>query len=109
MDSAVWILAAVGLVAVSLVLLRNANRILEASVVMGKLTRLRGHAPLRLLQDLEDVAGERPVRRGTIRIEVQDKMPRLLASGDVTAHELQRMRNVLGTWKLASLRSAPRR
>jgi hypothetical protein len=108
-EAFLWTLGAIGILAVSVYFLRNANRILEATIVMGKLTNVRGHAPRRLLQDLEDVANERPVRRGTIRVELRHTLPFLVARGDVTERELQRMRNVLGTHKLASLRAAPRR
>jgi hypothetical protein len=108
-EDLLFALAAIGILAGSVYWLRNANRILEATIVMGKLTNVRGHAPRRLLQDLEDVATERPVRRGTLRVELRHKLPFLVASGDVTERELQRMRNVLGTHKLATLRAAPRR
>jgi hypothetical protein len=86
---------------------RNVNLLFAASAREGKLIRLRGRAPNRLLGELQDVLQARPVRAASIRVVLQDRRPFLRASGDVRPEELQRLRNVLGTWDVAKIRAAP--
>jgi len=100
---------AVGVILVLLLGTRNANLLFRASVRNGKVVRYRGRAPKRLLRDLEDVLRVRPVPNATLRVILRDKRPFLETKGDVDEHELQRLRNVLGTWETAKIRSAPYR
>jgi hypothetical protein len=88
---------------------RNANLLFKASVRDGKFQALRGRAPKRLMRDLQDVLRVRPVPKADLRVIVRDKRPFLEAKGDVQEQELQRLRNVLGTWEIAKIRSAPYR
>jgi len=87
-------------------LVRNATMLFVAEVRDGRIIRARGRLPPGLARDLEDVAGLRPVRNARLRAVVSDRRPLLRVSGDVREHELQRMRNVLGTWQLARIRAA---
>ena len=107
MEAVVISALALGVILVLLIAARNANLVFEVRVRDGRITRLRGRAPNRLIGDLNDVLRKRPVRKARIRVVVQDKRPFLVASGDVPPEELQRLRNVLGTWEMARIRSAP--
>lgn len=91
------------------ILARNANMLFEAEVRGGRITRARGRLPKGLARDLEDVARMRPIHSARLRVTVSDRRPFLSASGDLDDNELQRLRNVVGTWDLAKIRSAPYR
>ncbi len=93
-------------IACLVLLVRNATMLFVAEVRDGRIVRARGRLPQGLARDLEDVAGLRPVRNARLRAVVSDRRPSLRVSGDVREHELQRMRNVLGTWQLARIRAA---
>lgn len=101
-------LAAAAVIAL-LLITRNANRLLVAVVRDGRIVRFRGHAPQGLLRDLGDVMRQRPVRSARLSVHVRDGAAVMAASGDVMETELQRCRNVLGTWPLAKIRAAPYR
>lgn len=88
---------------------RNANRLFVASVQNGRFVSIRGHMPKRLHRDLEDVLRLRPVSKAMVRVVVQSKRPALEAKGDIRENEIQRLRNVVGTWDVAKIRSAPYR
>jgi hypothetical protein len=88
---------------------RNANRLLTATVRDGRMVRFKGHAPKGLIRDLEDVMRLRPVRTAQLQIMVRDRSPIVEVQGDIDEREVQRLRNVVGAWPLAKIRSAPYR
>jgi hypothetical protein len=100
---------AAGVIVFLLLAARNANRLLVASVRNGRLVWFKGHAPKSLIRDLEDVLRLRPVPSAELRILVRDRTPVVEVDGDVEEGELQRLRNIVGTWQLAKIRSAPYR
>ena len=71
----------------------------------GRLTLKRGRIPPRLLDDFRDVLTGSRARRAVIRAVTWDRLPRLEVRGELTEDELQRLRNVLGTYPLAKLRA----
>jgi hypothetical protein len=78
------------------------------SVRDGKTELVRGRIPPALLEALRDVMASARVKRATVRAVRAQDHARLEASG---LHDaiLQRARNVLGTFPLARLLSAPAR
>ena len=98
---------AAGVILFLLLAARNANRLLVASVRNGRLVWFKGHAPKSLIRDLEDVLRLRPVPSAELRILVRDRTPVVEVSGDIEERELQRLRNVVGAWQVAKIRSAP--
>ena len=88
---------------------RNINLLFRLSVRAGKVVRLRGRAPKKLVHDMQDVLAMRPVPAAELRVIVRDRRPFLEASGDLDERELQRLRNVLGLWEIAKIRAAPYR
>ena len=91
------------------ILARNANLLFEAEIRGGRLISFRGRLPKELARDLEDVARIRPIPSARLRVIVSDHRPFLQASSGLDDNELQRMRNVVGTWDLAKIRAAPYR
>lgn len=96
-------------VAVLLLLMRNASRLFVVRVDRGRLVHLRGRAPKGLLRDIADVVRQRPIDRASIDVRVQDGLAAVRVDGDVTEGEKQRLRNVVGTWPVQKIRSAPYR
>jgi len=109
MAGIVTICLALASVGALLLITRNATRLFFADIERGRVARLRGRAPQRLLHEITDVVSRRPVSSARITVRVRDGAAMLEARGDVTDTELQRLRNVLATFPLARIRSAPYR
>src|SRR5690349_2324861 len=84
----------------------RANELFFLRIREGKVRIGRGRIPQRLLDDIADTV--RGVERATLRGVVEDRRPRLYAEGELTAEQKQRLRNLIGTWTAAQIRSAPR-
>jgi hypothetical protein len=105
-----FLLALVALAALALALaLRRSNELFCLDLRGKRLTLRRGRVPQRLLDDFADVLARSHARRAVIRAVTWDRVPRLDARGDITADELQQLRNVFGTYSLAKLRAGQRR
>lgn len=92
-----------------LLMMRNAAVIFTASVRKGRIVALRGRAPKGLVRDFNDVLRARPVPEARIKVVARGGAPALVGSGSLTEGELQRLRNILGTWPIAKIRAAPYR
>jgi hypothetical protein len=77
------------------------------SVRSGRTRVVRGKLPPSLLEALSDVMASAKVQRATLRVLRDQGHARLEASG-LNEWVLQRARNVLGTYPLAKLLTAPR-
>jgi hypothetical protein len=84
----------------------RANELFFLRIRDGKVAVRRGRIPQRLVDDIADTV--RGVERATLRGVVEDRRPRLYAEGELTAEQKQRLRNLIGTWTAAQIRSAPR-
>ncbi len=94
----------------ALVLLnRNATLLFKARVQGGRIVQLRGRAPKRLVREINDVLGQRPVSNASLRVCSEGDRAVLRATGDLNDGEMQRLRNVLGTFPTAKIRSEPYR
>jgi len=102
----ILVMAAVAL-GVLIVMNRNATLLFKARVEGGRIVRLRGRAPKRLVRDFNDVLGQRPVSSATLRVCSEGDRAVLQATGDLNDGEKQRLRNVLGTFPTAKIRSEP--
>jgi hypothetical protein len=103
-----WLLAGV-LLAVFVAILVAAGasrRLLLVSVEAGRVVRVRGRAPIELLTDIEDVLAR---ARATGRLLVRLAGGRAEVRPDgFDAVTVQRLRNVVGRFPVARLRTAPR-
>jgi hypothetical protein len=91
------------------VALVRANELFCVRVREGRVRLVRGRAPQRLLDDIADVLRAEPVRRGAVRVVVEDRRPRVYVEGDVSKDQGQRLRNAVSLWPVAKIRNAPRR
>jgi hypothetical protein len=84
------------------------SRALDLFVVQvrdGTVRLVRGRAPARLLADLGDVVRRPRVSSATLRVVTEQGRPRLIARGSLSEAQLQQLRNVIGTWPVAKIRS----
>jgi hypothetical protein len=88
---------------------RAATTVCVAEVRDGRIEVTRGGIAPRVLADLGDVIAHPPVQRATLRIVRSQGAAELQARGDLTAAQLQRIRNVIGSVPLAKLANARRR
>jgi Protein of unknown function (DUF3634) len=84
----------------------RANELFFLRIRGGEVAIRRGRVPQRLLDDIADVVAT--VDRATLRGVVEGGRPRLYADGELSPEHKQRLRNVIGTWSVAQIRSAPR-
>jgi hypothetical protein len=84
----------------------RAREICVLSVRRGRVLALRGALPASLLEALADVVERQGTTHGTIRILRDGERARLEASG-LDQPAAQRARNVLGTYPLPRLLTAP--
>jgi hypothetical protein len=89
------------------VAIMRANELFFVRIREGKVSIARGRIPQRLLDDMADVV--RGIDRGSLRGVVENQRPRLYAEGELTPEQKQRLRNLIGTWSVAQIRTAPRR
>lgn len=101
-----WILLAAALVfGLFWLSLRHHHELFYIRVESSQVTLKRGGAPPRLLADLKDVVKREKLRSGEIRVVVEGGAPHVLTQG-LSPGVTQQVRNVVGTFKLATLRSA---
>jgi hypothetical protein len=82
---------------------RGAITLCIAEVRDGKLEVTHGGLAPRILADLGDVLSRPRVERATLRIVRARGHAKVEASGDLTAAQLQQLRNVVGSVPLAKL------
>lgn len=103
------ILGICALVGVPIVVgLTRANEIVVVGCRAGKLEVKRGRAPAKLLSELGEVARRARLDAVTLRIVAEDGRPRLIPDGAVDEAVVQRLRNVVGLFTLAQLRTRPK-
>jgi hypothetical protein len=90
--------------AVLWVLLRRANELCAVSVVDGRALLRRGRAPSGLVSELEDVVARAGVRRVTLRIVSESRVPRLVPDRRLPESVAQPLRNVIGRYQLTQFR-----
>jgi hypothetical protein len=84
----------------------RANELFYLRVRSGKVRIVRGRIPPRLLADMTDVV--RAVDHVDLRGVTEGGRPRLYVHGELDANCGQRLRNLIGTWTTAQIRTARR-
>ncbi|HEY8040215.1 MAG TPA: DUF3634 family protein [Polyangiaceae bacterium] len=109
---AVLVACAIG-VAIGLLLVwanaRSAITVAVAEVKDGKLELTRGGLSPRVLGDLRDIVARPRVKGATVRVIRAKDRARVEVTGDISEHQVQRLRNVIGNVPLAQLVKADRR
>lgn len=85
---------------------RRAITLFEIDAEAGKIVRARGRIPPELLRDLEDIFARAKVS-GSIRVHLEGGRARADGSR-LDEPTMQRVRNVVGRFPTARLRTAPR-
>ena len=89
-------------------------RIVQAGVLFkmvvkhGRIASCSGSAPRRLRREFEEVVMRNRIQEGSIKVVVRAQAPALMASEHINPGVQQMLRNILGQFSLAELRSAPR-
>ena len=108
MEPFVITLIVAGAVAGLWLAIRRAVTIAELAVEDGAIRLVRGGIPSAVLTDLRDVLSDPPVRVARLRIVRAVKYAEVRISGEVSASQVQRIRNIIGSVPLARLASARR-
>jgi hypothetical protein len=109
---AVVVACALGVAILFLLVWVNARAAITIAVLeieSGKIRVTRGGLAPRVLEDLRDVVSRPQVRSATVRVLRDKEHARLEVHGDIPEPQMQRLRNVVGTVKLAQLVNARRR
>jgi hypothetical protein len=105
-SSWVGLVVAAALLLALVIAARRAATVLALRVEDGRVIERRGRAPGEMLRDLEDVF-ERSKATGTIELRLDDGGVAVHAR-DLDAGTEQQVRNVVGRFPAARLKSAPR-
>ena len=107
MDVVLAMLAATGVaLALLWVAARSAITICIAEIREGKVQVTHGGIAPRLLADVADVVARPRVERATLRIVRARGHAELEVTGDLSAGQIQQVRNVIGSVPLAKLANA---
>ena len=87
---------------------RRAVTIAELVVEDGVIRIVRGGIPPSVVADLRDVLSDPPVRVARLRIVRAVRYAEVRIGGEVSASQVQRIRNIIGSVPLARLASARR-
>ena len=99
-------IAVIGLIALLWFAARSAITVCVAEIRDGKLEVTHGGLAPRVLADLRDVVVRPRVERATLRVLRARGRAELETKGDLTAAQLQQLRNVIGSVPLAKLENA---
>ncbi len=84
------------------------RRLLVIDVVAGKVLRLRGRGPADLVSDLEDVLRRTKNATGTVMLYLEGGRVTVRTTGSFDEGTKQMLRNVVGRFPTARLRTARR-
>jgi hypothetical protein len=88
----------------------RANELFMVEVSNGAPRLVRGRLPQRLLDDLSDVVSRPKISRARLRVVSEEGRPRLIvASGELSDGQVQRLRNVVGMYRVQEIKSGGRR
>lgn len=87
----------------------RSNELFVLEIRKGRTQARRGRLPQRLANELADVFRRAKVRRATLRVVQEDRMPQLkVTDGELSDDTLQQVRNVLGRYDLAQIKAGGR-
>ena len=83
----------------------RATELFRIVVAEGQARHVRGRIPRPLLSDIEDIVARPRVRAAEIRVVTAQGRPQVHVQGKLTADQVQRLRNVVGKFQVAQIRS----
>lgn len=104
--SMLLLLAAAG--AAFWLIVRRATELFCVRIERGRPHHVRGRLPPALFSDIADVVRSPSIDAVELRVVSQGGEPRLLVSGELDEERIQRLRNVLGRFRTAQIRSGRR-
>jgi hypothetical protein len=84
---------------------RRANELFAIRVVRGTALHIRGRVPPALFSAIAEVVARPPIERATLRAVLRGRVPTLEVGGNVPDYQIQQLRNVLGQFPAARIRS----
>lgn len=96
---------ALGLLAVSV---RRATELFVVKVLDGTAHFYRGRIPQGLLDEIGDVVRSPRVRQAELRVVRRGGSPELTTAGELSADQLQRLRNVIGRYSVQRIAAGGR-
>lgn len=84
---------------------RRANELFAIRVVRGAAIHIRGRVPPALFSAISEVVARPAIDRATLRAVLRNRVPALAVQGDVPDYQIQQLRNVLGQFPAARIRS----
>jgi hypothetical protein len=105
MDATFIVGAAIAALAVGALYIaaRRAITVADLEITSGVLRVVRGGIAPPILSDLRDIAKHPPIKSATIRITRSSGRAEVTITGEVSAPQAQRIRNVIGSVPLARL------
>lgn len=88
---------------------QRAATLFTVKVREGRIRRMHGRIPPRLLSEISDIVERANVVHANIRGVLRDGKPVLLFEGEMSPAIQQQMRNVVGQFSAAEVRSGRRR
>lgn len=89
--------------------IERSSTLFSVQVRDGRIRRIRGRIPPRLLTEVTDIIERSHVARAEIRGVLRDGRPVLLFDGEMSPSTEQQMRNVIGQFSAAEMRGARKR
>jgi hypothetical protein len=89
--------------------LERSATLFSVKVKGGRILRIRGRIPPRLLTEITDIIERAHVVEAEIRGVLRDGRPVLLFDGEMSPSTEQQMRNVVGQFSAAEMRSGRKR
>jgi hypothetical protein len=84
---------------------RRANELFVIRVIRGIAVHTRGRLPPALFSAIAEVVARPPVEQATLCVVLRNRVPTLEVRGTVPEHQRQQLRNVLGQFPAARIRS----
>lgn len=107
--SGLMLLLAAAVLAAALWIFARATELFAGRFEAGTFNLLRGRCPPGLLAELDDVARLEQLDRVTLTVRSDGGRPRVVASGRLSDGQLQQLRNVVGRFEVAQIRSGGKR
>ena len=85
--------------------LKQASILFVVTVVDGKVAKVRGKIPPRLLGEIEDIVARAGVTHAEFRAVSRSGEPKLLFEGEMDPGLAQQMRNVVGQFTVGQIRT----
>ena len=99
------LLILVGLGAPLALSLARSTELFVIRICDGKTKFARGRIPFELLTEIRDVVAREQLPDATLKVVVEEAVPRLIAPSSIPHGEIQQLRNLVGRFSVAQIRA----